>query len=69
MSRTYVNVIDDNVFMSQVVQRIVVPTVLVLAGVALFAYMVSKGKKRQGVISLVVCTVIAIGWLTFVLLY
>ena len=55
--------------MSQVVQRIVVPTVLVLAGVALFAYMVSKGKKRQGVISLVVCTVIAIGWLTFVLLY
>lgn len=69
MSRTYVNVIDDNVFMTQVVQRIVVPTVLILAGIALFAYMISKGKKRQGIVGLVVCIVVALGWLAFVLLY
>jgi len=69
MSQTYVNVIDDNIFMSQVVQCIVVPAVLVLAGIVLFAYMVSKGKKRESIISLIVCVVVAVGWLAFVLVY
>ncbi len=65
MDRFY---IDENVFLTQMLQRYVVPTVLVCAGIVLFAYMISKGKKKQGIISLATCLLVAVGWLVFVLM-
>jgi len=57
------NLNPDDMFLS-IILRFVVPALLLSVGIALFSYMVSKGKKRQGLIALGVSVLVMIGWIT-----
>lgn len=54
----------DGMFLS-IVLRFIVPGLLLSVGIAMFSYMVSKGKKRQGLIALGVSVLVMIGWIAF----
>jgi hypothetical protein len=57
------NLNPDDMFLS-IILRFVVPALLLSVGIALFSYMVSKGKRRQGVVALSVGVLVTIGWIT-----